>query len=120
MRTLHSAFALTLLACFAAACTSTVTDAPTTGGACTGEGQLSIGVTGVPADLSARITITGPLVQRTVSSDTLVKLPAGEYTVTAEAVGDKDPIARKHYAATVTRPFVRACSNDANLERTDV
>src|SRR4051812_20008065 len=113
MRTLHSAFALSLLA-LTAACTATTTaDAPAGTGPCTGEGALSVGVTGTPADVSARITIAGPGGSRTVTSDTQLKLPAGEYTVTAEAAFDKDPIARKLYAGTVAKASDSVCSESA-------
>lgn len=117
MRTLHSLFVASLLT---AGCTVSSTDTPDVGttGPCTGEGQLTLGVTGIPADVAPRIVVSGAGATRTVSSDTQLKLPAGEYTVTAEHAASADPIARKAYAATVSSSTVRVCGEAP--ERIDV
>lgn len=124
MRFLRSSLALGTISVFAFAlasmtgCTTTVTDVgvdPDTtpegdGGAGTacempGTGAITVNVTGLPADLAAKITLTGPdgAAQAIDATKTLASATAGNYTVSADVVVAPHAVVRTVYRATVSK-----------------
>jgi sugar lactone lactonase YvrE len=75
------------------------------GGTCaTGAtGTVSINVTGLPAGVNAKVTVTGPSGTTSVSAtQSITDAASGSYAVTAEVVTKADPIVRTAYAPAVS------------------
>ncbi len=69
-----------------------------------GTGTLEIVVTGLPAGVSADVTVSGPGGDRAATgSESIPGAATGEYDVTAGIVTTPDPIVRTAYAPTIDR-----------------
>jgi len=73
----------------------------------TGSGEcatdsLAITVTGLPAGVSAKVTVDGPLNHASLVGSESLKVATGTYTITADPVTAPDPVVRKAYKASVS------------------
>lgn len=122
-------FAL-VAAAFAVGCSSTTGDVTgadggtadaSDAGACanSGKGTLTINVTGLPAGVLAKVSVTGPAGASSVeATKTISDAAGGAYTVSAEKVVQTDPIVRTAFAPKVSmREF---CLGDAATQVVDV
>jgi len=85
--------------------TTVPTDAGNDSAACapTGTGTVIVKITGLPAGVGAKVTVTGPGGAKNVTADqTFESAAAGTYTATAERVIAPDPIVRTVYTPTVS------------------
>jgi streptogramin lyase len=90
------------------------------GGACaaTGAGTVKVTVSGLPAGVNGKVTLTGPATLTTGVSKDFTDAAAGSYSVSAEIVAGTDPIVRKAYAPTVATSTI--CVENAQTKTVDV
>lgn len=69
-----------------------------------GTGDIDLIVEGLPLDVAASVTISGPSDSVESESTTLNNAPGGSYSVTAKRVYDADPLVRSAYDAQISSP----------------
>ena len=84
-------------------------DGTTPSGVCSasGTGTLVVNVVGLPAGVTAKVSVTGPSGTQAVSaSQTFAGAAGGSYSITADKVTQADPIVRTVYSATISASTV--------------
>lgn len=84
-------------------------DGTTPSGVCSasGTGTLVVNVVGLPAGVTAKVSVTGPSGSQTVgASQTFAGAAAGSYSITADKVTQADPIVRTVHSATISASTV--------------
>jgi len=83
-----------------------------------GRGDLDLVVTGLPATVAARVSISGAHDALESESTTLRDVPGGTYSVSAKRVYDANPIVRTAFDAPITSPTL--CLADGGTETISV
>ncbi|MBK8480668.1 MAG: hypothetical protein IPL40_05775 [Proteobacteria bacterium] len=112
----RKAHGLLLLTGLSIGCSDAGGGASVDGGLCpgTGTGTLTVNVTGLPAGVDAKVTLTGPGgPQHLIGSQTLSGSAAGAYEIVAEHAVQTDAIVRTVFAASIAAAQQRICLGTA-------
>lgn len=83
---------------------------PPVDGACatSGSGSIHVTISGLPAGLNGKVTLTGPATLTTGVSNDFLNQAAGRYEISAEPVTSADPVVRVVYVPVLTTTSVCA------------
>ncbi len=81
-------------------------------------GSLVVTINGLPSGVNAKVTITKGSDSQTVAATQTLPIPSGDYTVTADIVGDTDALVRHAYAGAVSVASASVC--DGKTSNVDV